>query len=315
MALKNKQPCRQGVREKSLSYAFFLFPEDKMIGRQPEFQKLIDKIAIDQHTLLTGSIGTGKTHLLKQVLSQLDKAIYVSTISPIKSALLEILKALHQNDDLKEGVEAEYLTWDELLKKLNRLNIKELEALIQNNLVGSGYVLLFDSLETLTPSAVKKVEALMECATVVGAANKLKSSLKKIWWRFEQIAIPPLTKEESRQLLWSLINQDTIDDTQLFEKLVLNQANGNPLSIVELAQKAQREDNLTQENIRQLKHQAGTRFIDITPVFFIIGALVVACRFVALGMNSTELYILAGVSGGFFMALRYFLYRSMRGDE
>ena len=256
---------------------------------QTEYNKLLENIAKAQPTLLIGDIGIGKSYLLKQAYAELDKAIYVESISPIKSALLDILKALHQNDDLKEGIEAEYLTWDELLKKLNRLNTKELEALIQNNLVGRGYVLLLDSLETLTPSAVKKVEALMESTTIVSAANKLKPFLKKLWWRFERIEIPPLTKEESKQLLWSLIDKDAIDDTQLFEKLILNQANGNPLSIVELAQKAQREENLTTENIRELKHQAGTRFIDITPVFFIIGALVVACRFVALGMNSTSL--------------------------
>jgi len=297
-----------------------------LIFRQTEYNSLLDNIAKAQHTLVTGDIGIGKTHLLKQVQPELDKAIYVESISPIKLALLEILKTLHQNDDLEiEGVEVEYLAWNELLKKLNRLTIKELEALIQRNLVGRGYVLFLDSLETLTPSAVKKVETLMECATVVGAANKLKSSLKKLWWRFEQIEIPPLTKEESRQLLWQLIaacptasarrDENTIADVELLENKILTQANGNPLAIFELAQKAMRQDTLTAENIRTLKHQAGAKFIDITPVFFIIGAVIIAARFVALGMNSTELYILAGVSGGFFIALRYFLYRSMRGDE
>jgi len=136
-----------------------------------------------------------------------------------------------------------------------------------------------------------------------------------LWWRFEPIDLPPLTKEESKQLLWSLISKDNISDDKLLEQMVTNQANGNPLSISELAEKVKREGNLTQEDIRELRHQAGARFIDITPVFFIIGALVIALRFIALGLNSTELYILAGVAGGFFIGLRYFLYRSMRGDE
>jgi len=285
----------------------------EMTGRETEQNKVLENIQKNQPTLLTGDIGIGKSHLLERVQSQLDRAIYVETISPIKSALLSILRALHQNDYLKEGIEAEYLTWDELRKKLNRLNTKELESLILNNL--NGYVLLLDSLESLTPSAVKRVEALMECATVAGAANELKTSQKKLWWRFEQIEIPPLTKDESKQLLWSLIDKDAIDDTQLFEQLVLNQANGNPLSIVELAQKAQREDNLTADNIRQLRHQAGTRFIDITPIFLLVGALIVAARFVGLGMNSMETYLIAGVSYGFFMVLRYFLYRSMGKSE
>lgn len=285
-----------------------------MIGRQNELTKLIENITKGQHALLTGDIGIGKTYLLKQVYSQLDKAIYVESMSPLKSALLEILQALHKNDDLKiEDVEADYLTWSELLKKLNRLNIKELEAIILKNI--QGYVLILDHLESITPSMLKRIEALMECTTLAGAANKLKSSLKKLWWRFERIEILPLTADESKQLLWTLIEKNAIADAELLERKILTQANGNPLAIQELVGKIQREENLTPESIRELKHQAGIRFIDITPVFFIIGALVIAARFIALGTNSTELYILAGVAGGCFMGLRYFLYRSMRRDE
>jgi type II secretory pathway predicted ATPase ExeA len=288
----------------------------EMIQRQTELTKAIEAIAKGQHTLLIGEVGVGKSHLLRETQSKVAKAIYIESISPLKSALLDILKVLHQNDDLQaEGIEAEYLTWEELLKKLNRRNIKELEALIQQNLGSKGYVLLLDHLETATPSMVKKIEVLMEQTTILAAANQRKPSLKKLWWRFEAIEIPPLTTEESRQLLWQLIDETSVADPELLERKILTQANGNPLAIVELAQKAGREGNLTPESIRGLRHSAGDRFIDITPIFFIIGALVIAARFIALGTNSTELYILAGVAGGFFMGLRYFLYRSMRGNE
>jgi hypothetical protein len=287
-----------------------------MIGHQTELTKLMENIQKGQPTLLLGDIGVGKSYLLRQVQADLDKAIYVETMSPLKSALFEILQVVHRNDDLEvEGVEAEYLAWPELLKKLNRLNIKELIDTIVKNIKNKEYVLLLDHLENATPSMAKRIETMMEYATLVGAANKLKSSLKKLWWRFEKIEIPPLNKDESRELLWSLLSKDNMDDAQLLEQIVLNQANGNPLSIIELAQKAQHEENLSPESIRELKHQAGVRFIDITPIFFVVGALVIATRFIALGLNSTELYIFAGVAGGFFMGLRYFLYRSMRGDE
>jgi hypothetical protein len=287
-----------------------------MIGRQSEFQQVRANIHKCHPTLLLGEVGMGKTYLLKQVYSQLDKAIYVESLSPFKPTLLDIICALHQNGDfIIEGIEAEYLSWDELCKKLNRLNLKQLMNALLQNLQGKGYVLLLDHLETATPSMAKKVEALMKYTTIIGAANKLKPSLKKLWWRFEPIELPPLTKEESKQLLWSLIGKDKIDDDKLLEQIVTNQANGNPLSICQLTDKVKRESNLTPEGIRELTHQAGARFIDLTPGFFIIGALVIALRFIALGLNSTELYILAGVSGGFFIGLRYFLYQSMRGDE
>jgi hypothetical protein len=42
-----------------------------------------------------------------------------------------------------------------------------------------------------------------------------------------------------------------------------------------LTDTVKRESNLTTESIRELKHQAGAKFIDLTPVFFIIGALAI----------------------------------------
>jgi hypothetical protein len=69
------------------------------------------------------------------------------------------------------------------------------------------------------------------------------------------------------------------------------------------------------EKIRELKHDAGIRYFDLTPVLLIIGAVVVAARFISLGLNDVDGYILAGSAGAFFMFLRYFLYRSMRKNQ
>ncbi|MBC8236126.1 AAA family ATPase [bacterium] len=239
-----------------------------MIGRQSESQKLIENIQKGQHTLLLGEVGMGKTYLLKQLYSQLDKAIYVESLSPFKPTLLDIISVLHQNGVfIISGLEAEYLSWDELCKKLNRLNLKQLMNALLQNLQGKGYVLLLDHLETATPSMAKKVFHLMKDTTIIGAANKLKPSLKKLWWRFEPIELLPLTKEESTKLLWSLISKDKISDEKLLEQIVTNQANGNPLSICQLTDKVKRESKLTTESIRELTHQAGAKFIDLTPGF------------------------------------------------
>ena len=41
----------------------------------------------------------------------------------------------------------------------------------------------------------------------------------------------------------------------------------------------------------------------------VIGALIIAARFVALGLNDRDLYVLAGLGYAFFFFLRYFIYR------
>jgi archaellum biogenesis ATPase FlaH len=88
---------------------------EPIIPRETEQAKLKANIAAGQPTLLFGDIGMGKTVLLKQMAYHVEVAIYVDTVSPIKSALLEILHGLHQRADLHlEGVGAEYLPWDDL---------------------------------------------------------------------------------------------------------------------------------------------------------------------------------------------------------
>jgi len=86
--------------------------------------------------------------------------------------------------------------------------------------------------------------------------------------------------------------------------------------IVQMAGRARREGELTERAIRELSHPAGIRYVDITPALLMTGALAIAARFIALGLNNTDLYILAGISCGFFVGLRYLIYRLMRrGDE
>ena len=66
------------------------------------------------------------------------------------------------------------------------------------------------------------------------------------------------------------------------------------------------------QKIRDLHHDAGLKYIDLTPALLIIGAVVIAVGFVALGLNDVDTYILAGGAGAFFIFLRFFIYRSMR---
>jgi hypothetical protein len=53
------------------------------------------------------------------------------------------------------------------------------------------------------------------------------------------------------------------------------------------------------------------RYIDMTPVIFIIAAVVMAVRFVSLGLDDESLYILSGIAFSVFYALRPFISKLM----
>ena len=69
-----------------------------------------------------------------------------------------------------------------------------------------------------------------------------------------------------------------------------------------------RTASLSTREIRRLQHGAGIRYIALTPILMVLGALIVAARFVALGLNDRDLYILAGLGYAVFFVMRYFIY-------
>ncbi len=283
-----------------------------LIGREEELQRLQENVARGRHSLLVGKVGVGKSHLLRVLAQQLTRSIHLAQVRPLRLSLLDLCQALHQQGHLAlPGVEAAALAWAEVSRKLARLNIRELTDVIARSLHGRGYALILDQLEGLTPSMAPTVERLLGEALVLGATSQLKPSLQKVWWAFDRIDVPPLTREEARRLLWSLADEDQISDPAMFEARVLAQADGNPYALVEMVKQAAGEREVGPQAIRDLHHAAGVRYFDLTPVLLLVGAGILAARFVALGLHDPDLYIIAGSLGAVFFVVRYFLYRGL----
>jgi hypothetical protein len=198
--------------------------------------------------------------------------------------------------------------WEDMTRKLTRLRINELSEIVTKSMRDRDYVLILDHLEAVTPTMLSHLDALMGVALVIGAADELKDSARRLWWTFERIEVPPLSREQARELLWQVADRNKIENPQLFETRVLQQAGGNPLAIITMATKA-RTAELSAQEIRGLQHGAGIRYVPLTPILLLVGASIVAARFLALGLDDRDLYILAGFGYAFFSFLRYFIYR------
>ena len=281
---------------------------DILIGRAADLQRLRDNAARGRHTLLVGKVGLGKSHLLRVLTRELPRSIYLDQVRPLRVSLLDLCQALHARGHLA-------LTdapWPDALKKLQRLNIRELTDVVAQSLHDRGYVLILDQLEGLTPTTAPTMERLLAEALVLGATSQLKPTLQKVWWAFDRIDLAPLTRDEARELLWALADPEQIADRAMFEAKVLAQADGNPYALVEMVRQVAGVRQVGLQAIRDLHHGAGVRYLDITPVLLLLGAVIVATRFVALGLNDPDLYIIAGSLGALFFVARYFLYRGLR---
>ena len=80
-----------------------------------------------------------------------------------------------------------------------------------------------------------------------------------------------------------------------------------------MARQVPSEGPVDVQTIRALQHGAGLRYLDLTPVLLLVAAGLVAARFVALGLDNRDLYILAGTLGALFFVVRVLLTRRSGG--
>lgn len=298
-----------------------------IIGRDAELEILKENVQKRRHVLLTGKMGCGKSAVLREVYSYFSESkkmpiLQVEQASPLKSLLLDIGRQLHENfkalrmPGIEEGV-IENLEWRQLNRRFTRMNVREQSNCILDSMQAKGYVVILDQLEKVTPTGQAFIEALLGRVCVVGATCNEKSSgqLSRLWWRFKKIEINNLPRNAAMELIDKLVLENNVlaSDMDMFKREVYKKSQGNPMAIIDIINAGSLERYVSQKQIRELEHHdAGRREFDLTPFVLFFGVIAVGARFVALGMNNTDLYILAGIAGGGFMFLRYFLYRMMR---
>lgn len=284
-----------------------------LIGRAAELAHLREHLSHHRHTLLVGPVGIGKSALVRAAVSGREHVI-VEHLVPFRPALLSIAQQLYAQGRLTlPDTETAYLDWSEVKPHVTPLNVVELLTVLAPLLTDT--IIVIDDLDGITPTTAKLLGPLFEQALVVGAITTVDPTpeLAPFFWHFHLLPLGPLPREEATTLLWSRIDRTRLPDAECFEAHALEVANGTPLALVELARQAQRQRLQDPADITALTHDAGIRYVDLTPALLVIGACAVAARFLALGLNDIDTYILAGIFGAFFLVSRYFLYRAMRG--
>jgi hypothetical protein len=286
-----------------------------LIGRATELARLRANVARGRPTLLVGPIGAGKTHLLRALTAECPDAVLVPQVQPLRLSLLGLCDALFSRGPL-HGLPADRgpipTTWPETARLLGRLTVRELTGVVAATLQAQRPLLLLDQLEAATPAMAPVLDQLLAATTVIGATRDCRPGLQKLWWAFEPLELPPLSRDEAKALLWHVVGPAPIADRALFEARVLEQAAGNPHALVEMARQVEGDAPVPVAAIRDLRHGAGLRYLDLTPVIFVVAGGLIVARFVALGLEDRDLYILAGTLGGVFFVVRTLLLRRGR---
>jgi len=197
------------------------------------------------------------------------------------------------------------------------LTTDDLAGLVQKSTKGKDYLIICDTMEMITPTAKAIFESLRENCCLIGATHTMRDNphLKKLWWSFKQIEIKNLEPEKAKELIDYLYIENGVNsyDKEAYKRKILKVSNGNCAAIYDMVSHTSKEKYLDHQDVRDIKsHDGGNRELDLTPFVILAGVGVVATRFIALGMNNKDVYILAGISGALFMFIRFYMMRGMR---
>ena len=298
-----------------------------LIGRQELIEKITREARKGRHLLLTGPPGIGKSTLLEAVIDRLIVRCHLIVLHvhehQAKGQFLEIARGLLESGLLKpsaleldaalDALNPAALEWAKLKRAVNRLSIRDLTAAIIPALhAHRGRVLIaVDDLTAVTPTLVAFWLAILDAAQLLTCASEKRKNVSRLWWKLAEIEIPPLAPDHARTLAQTYLTQTgmLVESPPLFIAHLVQQANGNPQALADLLADSAKERIVDKQRIREMRHAAGVRYLDFTPVMIVALASVVGARYLAIGTGDTELYVFAGMLAAVVISIRVFIFR------
>ena len=298
-----------------------------LIGRDDLIEQVAREARKGRHLLLTGRPGIGKSTVLEAVIDRLivrqDITLIHVNEHQAKGQFLELARGLLESGLLKpsaleldaglDALDPAALEWAKLKRPVNRLSIRDLCAAIVPAIhAHRGRVLVaVDDLTAVTPTLVAFWLAVLDAAQLVACASEKRQNVARLWWKLVEIEIPPLPAERAREIAQAYLTQTgtLVESPPLFVAHVVQQANGNPQALADLLADSAKERVVDKQRIREMKHAAGVRYLDFTPVMIVALASVVGARYLAIGTGDTELYVFAGMLAAVVISIRVFLFR------
>jgi len=300
-----------------------------LIGRDQLIDETRKEIKKGKNVLLSGPIGIGKSSILqaalesfinagKQTVIRLTdhqaKGQFVEMARQMLESRLVTAKALGLTQKYHDIPPAE-LEWDEIKRQVNRLSIRDLTAAIIPALADAGKkpLIAVDDMTFLTPTQQAFWLAIFDHAQIVGCASEKKKGLRKLWWKMKEIEVPPLSAEATKQVVQSYIIKKgvMIESPDLYISHVVKQSGGIPQAIYDMLDESAKERVIDKRKVRAMRHEAGVKYLDFTPVMLVAGAMIVATRYVAMGMGDKTLYVMAGIGAALFLSLRFFMFKGI----
>ena len=170
-----------------------------------------------------------------------------------------------------------------------------------------------DDLTAVTPTLVAFWLAILDAAQLLACASakKPKNVSPSCGGSWPRSRFRPWPRDTARALAQTYLTQTgmLVESPALFIAHVVQQANGNPQALADLLADSSKERVVDKQRIREMRHAAGVRYLDFTPVMIVALASIIGARYLAIGTGDTELYVFAGMLAAVVISIRVFLFQ------
>jgi energy-coupling factor transporter ATP-binding protein EcfA2 len=299
-----------------------------LVGRDDVVANLVAEIRKGKHVILTGTVGIGKSAVLREALEQVSSKIgkviklhdhqakgqfvemsrQMLSLGLISAEELDLPAQFH--DMAPAAIE-----WKEIRNRVNRMSMRDLTQAVIPALAQSETkpVIAVDDLTSLTPTQMAFWLAIFEHAQVIGCASEKKPRVKKLWWKMKEIAIKPLPPEVVRDMVKRYVTSKgiLIESPDQYISHVVKQSGGIPQAIFDMLEESSKERIIDKRKVREMRHDAGIKYLDFTPMVMILGALIVSMRYIGMGTGDKTLYIMGGMGAALFLTFRFFVFKGV----
>lgn len=260
-----------------------LLGRDKLLSRQVR-----PRLKEGKGFVLTGTHGVGKTAILGWIKENVGgKVSMISATNTVKEILQQICDDWSLEVKNEEGKIIGKTKWQ--VAWMERAVLRETDGW-----------LLVDDIHRVAPALLRRLKLLRDRVRIIAAGVPpfQREELRRMLWGLPEIKVGPLPQEDMKRIAQAAVPLlgsrtpiiDAVHAARGLPGQLLNALRGE---VTPEAAKVQGEE------------------IDISPIFLVGIGLLMVTRYLAVGMESTSLYMLGGFGMAAGLIVRFYLFRGM----